>query len=192
MTSGVRSLLAWQTYADFLGFVRLCNDHVRGVRVDDAIPVSPVGPLPIETFVCSTWASGRLRIVSTLYYASLNIGPLQYPAAFPYWRAPSVLFHPALLTTLTAGPSCPNHDSDAQAVEKVVAMLDDFHGWVSEIPPLQQPMRFGNKAFRTWHTRLVERAPGYMRGFLPQVRQPVDDGGQTRLEEAWSACADRG
>lgn len=27
--------------------------------------------------------------------------------------------------------------------------------WVDEIPPLQQAMRYGNKAFRSWHARLV-------------------------------------
>lgn len=26
---------------------------------------------------------------------------------------------------------------------------------VDEIPPIKQPMRFGNKAFRSWHARLV-------------------------------------
>jgi hypothetical protein len=26
--------------------------------------------------------------------------------------------------------------------------------WTIDIPPTQQPMRFGNKAFRTWHQRL--------------------------------------
>jgi len=35
-------------------------------------------------------------------------------------------------------------------------MLKQFTSWVDEIPPIQQPMRFGNKAFRTWHARVTE------------------------------------
>jgi serine/threonine-protein phosphatase 2A activator len=31
-------------------------------------------------------------------------------------------------------------------------------GWVESFPPLQQPMRYGNKAFRQWHGRLLQEA----------------------------------
>ena len=29
-------------------------------------------------------------------------------------------------------------------------MLDQLESWIDDFPPLQQPMRFGNKAFRSW------------------------------------------
>lgn len=32
-------------------------------------------------------------------------------------------------------------------------MIDLFN-LIDEYPPIQQPMRFGNKAFRSWHERL--------------------------------------
>ena len=35
-------------------------------------------------------------------------------------------------------------------------MLEELYNWVADIPPVQQPMRFGNTAFRTWHARLTE------------------------------------
>jgi Phosphotyrosyl phosphatase activator len=38
--------------------------------------------------------------------------------------------------------------------EKLSKMLDDFDKWIDETPPIQQPMRFGNKAFRTWHDKI--------------------------------------
>jgi len=38
-------------------------------------------------------------------------------------------------------------------------MRGELTRWVEETPPLTQPMRYGNKAFRTWHTRLVSEAP---------------------------------
>jgi serine/threonine-protein phosphatase 2A activator len=40
--------------------------------------------------------------------------------------------------------------------ENIVKMLEDLERWVAEIPPIQQPMRFGNKSFKTWHDRLKE------------------------------------
>ena len=33
-------------------------------------------------------------------------------------------------------------------------LLDTLKGWVDEIPPLLQPQRFGNKAFKIWHDKL--------------------------------------
>lgn len=30
--------------------------------------------------------------------------------------------------------------------------------WVDQFPPLQQPMRYGNKAFRSWHAKLLREA----------------------------------
>jgi len=39
---------------------------------------------------------------------------------------------------------------------KLVAWLDTLEVWINEIPPLQQKMRFGNTAYRTWHERLQQ------------------------------------
>ena len=35
-------------------------------------------------------------------------------------------------------------------------MLDTLSQWVTETPPIEQPQRFGNKAFRTWFDKLKE------------------------------------
>ena len=43
-----------------------------------------------------------------------------------------------------------------QSVEKFVKILDTLSGWVDDIPPIDQPQRFGNKAFRQWHDKLKE------------------------------------
>ena len=32
--------------------------------------------------------------------------------------------------------------------------LETLMKWVDEIPPIEQPMRFGNKAFKTWIDKL--------------------------------------
>ena len=41
-------------------------------------------------------------------------------------------------------------------VAKIQQFMNMLYDLVDEIPPSQQPMRFGNKAFRQWHKRLVE------------------------------------
>lgn len=54
-------------------------------------------------------------------------------------------------------------------VRGFVDLLRELDSWVDDIPPLQQPMRFGNKAFRQWHGRLVERGEGLLIGILTSV-----------------------
>lgn len=47
-------------------------------------------------------------------------------------------------------------------VVKLVQGLEHMQEWVQEIPPLTQPGRFGNKAFRSWHARLIAHAANIM------------------------------
>lgn len=37
-----------------------------------------------------------------------------------------------------------------QIIDKLVGMLDCYMGYVDDTPPLEQPQRFGNKAYRAW------------------------------------------
>lgn len=53
-------------------------------------------------------------------------------------------------------------------VEKTVALLNEINSWIDEIPPIQQPMRFGNKAFRTFYDRVVERSREIHKTLLPE------------------------
>ncbi|CAK4085225.1 unnamed protein product [Aphanomyces euteiches] len=47
----------------------------------------------------------------------------------------------------------------SQNVESVCTLLATLSTWIDEIPPIAQPMRFGNKAFRDWYDRLVDQSP---------------------------------
>lgn len=38
----------------------------------------------------------------------------------------------------------------------VLALLNKLDVLITEIPPIQQPQRFGNKAFKTWYTKVKE------------------------------------
>lgn len=42
------------------------------------------------------------------------------------------------------------------SVEIIIELLDKLDAMIDEIPPIQQPQRFGNQAFRTWYNKLKE------------------------------------
>lgn len=49
---------------------------------------------------------------------------------------------------------CGSSVTPSQAIEKLVALLDTLDRWIDETPPVDQPSRFGNKAYRTWYAKL--------------------------------------
>lgn len=43
-----------------------------------------------------------------------------------------------------------------QVVEGLLDVLDTMDKWIEEFPPVDQPQRFGNSAFRDWFDKLDE------------------------------------
>ena len=43
-----------------------------------------------------------------------------------------------------------------QVIQKLSALLDKLLQWIEEIPPTDQPQRFGNKAFRDFYKKLKD------------------------------------
>lgn len=62
--------------------------------------------------------------------------------------------------------------------DAVVALLACAEAWIAEYPPIAQPMRFGNRAFREWHARLLREAI------------PLVDALMTSARPAGAACGD--
>lgn len=58
---------------------------------------------------------------------------------------------------------------ESPLITAVVSLLSEASGWLLEYPPIAQPMRFGNKAFRAWHARLVAEAPRMCSALGPSV-----------------------
>ncbi|XP_072176625.1 serine/threonine-protein phosphatase 2A activator-like [Diadema setosum] len=58
--------------------------------------------------------------------------------------------------------------SQSATCEKVLLLLDDLKKWVDEIPPVDQPQRFGNMAYRTWHQKLQDNAEALIVRLLPE------------------------
>lgn len=59
---------------------------------------------------------------------------------------------------------CPASDTCAA----LCGLLAKLSAWVDEIPPVQQSLRYGNPAYRTWHARLSAAAPELLRAVLPE------------------------
>lgn len=66
-----------------------------------------------------------------------------------------------------ASSAQPMGDASADsAVDCIVAMLQLMGSWVDDIPPIDEPMRFGNKAFRLWYQKLEQEAEGMVSSLL--------------------------
>jgi len=86
-----------------------------------------------------------------------------------------VSFACELGVAVRSSPCGPERLSSASAtVRELTDMLDEFERWVDDFPPLQQPMRFGNRAFSQWHERLVERGEDHLRTALRTALPPVE------------------
>lgn len=55
----------------------------------------------------------------------------------------------------------------SEAIEKLVALLDTLDRWIDETPPVDQPSRFGNKAYRTWYAKLDQEAENLVATVIP-------------------------
>ena len=49
---------------------------------------------------------------------------------------------------------CHNFSSIFQNCEKVIDLLELLDKWIDENPAVDQPVRFGNTAYRDWFTKL--------------------------------------
>ncbi|XP_057183580.1 serine/threonine-protein phosphatase 2A activator isoform X1 [Triplophysa rosa] len=59
----------------------------------------------------------------------------------------------------------------SETVEKLLNMLGTLDRWIDETPPVDQPSRFGNKAYRTWYAKLDQEAESLVTAVLPSDRQ---------------------
>eukprot|EP00466_Bigelowiella_natans_P019186 jgi/Bigna1/127829/aug1.5_g2537 len=52
------------------------------------------------------------------------------------------------------------------SIKALFKALEQMEGWLEDFPPIQQPMRFGNKAFRQWYARVEEKIGSMMAGIV--------------------------
>ncbi|KAI8973549.1 hypothetical protein BDF20DRAFT_883010 [Mycotypha africana] len=51
--------------------------------------------------------------------------------------------------------------------QQILDMLETLDSWIDEFPPLDNPQRFGNKAFRSWAHKLSESSKELLKTILP-------------------------
>ncbi|XP_023244642.1 serine/threonine-protein phosphatase 2A activator-like [Centruroides sculpturatus] len=52
------------------------------------------------------------------------------------------------------------------AVDGIISLLEKLQSWIVEIPPIQQPQRFGNKAFTQWYNKLKDNVADVLKEAL--------------------------
>ena len=70
-------------------------------------------------------------------------------------------------------------------VDRALAAIEELSDWIDEIPPIQQPMRYGNKAYRDWFDRLAARTEEQMRKVLPEEHAYAAVELSVYFREAW-------
>ncbi|XP_021345411.1 serine/threonine-protein phosphatase 2A activator-like isoform X1 [Mizuhopecten yessoensis] len=58
--------------------------------------------------------------------------------------------------------------SISETTTRLVNLLDTMSQWVDEIPPIDQPQRFGNKAFKDFYDRLKDRSETLLKDVLDE------------------------
>lgn len=111
-------------------------------------PPPPLPPRPLSSFSSfPTLSSPSVRPSFPFPFCS-HSSPLPPPPTPPICfqsASPTSFLHIHILSLLLP-----------QIIAKLVDLLEKFSGWVDEIPPIEQPQRFGNKAFREWSKRLKD------------------------------------
>lgn len=54
----------------------------------------------------------------------------------------------------------------AAVLRGLLSILDEMEGWMDVFPPYKQPQRYGNLAFRDWHSHLQTKLPDLLRQFI--------------------------
>ena len=73
------------------------------------------------------------------------------------------------LNTSVKGKSLKSECALSPTIEKLLKLLDMLSQFIDETPPIDQPQRFGNKAFRCWHNRLKAEAVELTKSVLPEI-----------------------
>jgi serine/threonine-protein phosphatase 2A activator len=72
------------------------------------------------------------------------------------------------LSDSMVGKKLSDYCRESPMVLSICKVLDEMNTWIDQLPPKQQPARYGNPTYREWHTWLEERGPELMAKILPE------------------------
>jgi serine/threonine-protein phosphatase 2A activator len=73
------------------------------------------------------------------------------------------------LSDAVVGKKLSDYCRESPLIKTLCEILEEMSSWVEQLPPKQQPARYGNPAFREWQAWLEERGPGLMLRILPEA-----------------------
>ncbi|KAH8972014.1 hypothetical protein BDL97_02G172400 [Sphagnum fallax] len=73
----------------------------------------------------------------------------------------------AALSDSVKGKKLSDYCRQSPMVVSIGKILSEMSSWVDQLPPKQQPARYGNPTFREWQTWLEERGPSLIAQILP-------------------------
>ncbi|MBW01608.1 Serine/threonine-protein phosphatase 2A activator, partial [Eschrichtius robustus] len=158
--------------------------------------------------VSALWGCCIKKLLAAVAYAdyigfilTLNEGVKGKKLSVEYRVSEAARAPLSFILSQTPGPSslsvpCPPSSlavaSVCRAIEKLVALLNTLDRWIDETPPVDQPSRFGNKAYRTWYAKLDEEAenlvatvvPTHLAAAVPEVAVYLKEsvGNSTRID----------
>jgi len=60
------------------------------------------------------------------------------------------------LNEAVKGKSLSSECPESDVTKGMIRLLDKLDVWIKETPPIEQPQRFGNQAFRIWYKKVKE------------------------------------
>lgn len=72
------------------------------------------------------------------------------------------------LSASMEGKKLSDYCRESPLIKTLCNILEEMSSWIDQLPPKQQPARYGNPVFREWQTWLEERGPGLMVRILPE------------------------
>eukprot|EP00124_Ichthyophonus_hoferi_P000399 Ihof_evm9s14 gene=Ihof_evmTU9s14 len=77
----------------------------------------------------------------------------------------------ALLNESVTGLAISQCPPPSPAIQRMMLLLDQLDRWIDDIPRVEQPMRFGNRAFKTWLAQLEMESGMLISQLLPPDQQ---------------------
>lgn len=72
------------------------------------------------------------------------------------------------VSTCVQGKKISDEAEKSPGVDKVLAVIAHLNRLIDETPPVDQPQRFGNMAFREWHRKMKESAKDTLAQLVPE------------------------
>ncbi len=70
---------------------------------------------------------------------------------------------------------------ESTTVKGLLACFTEMSRWIDAFPPIVQPMRYGNKAYRQWHDHLVRESARMCASLLGESSEDEKASGVTEL-----------